>query len=220
MTKQEREQVLREKLQTMQVYERELRAAGKSYIAGVDEVGRGPLAGPVVAACVVLPEDFDVLGVDDSKKLSEKKREQLYDAILSEALAYGIGMQDNASIDEINILEATKEAMRCAIIEAEQRLREKTGCGIDHILIDALTLREIAIPQTGIIKGDSASLSIAAASILAKVTRDRMMVEYDSIYPGYAFAKNKGYGTKAHYEGLQAQGMTPIHRRSFLKNLK
>ena len=220
MTKQEREQVLREKLQTMQVYERDLRAAGKRSIAGVDEVGRGPLAGPVVAACVVLPEDFDVLGVDDSKKLSEKKREQLYDAILSEALAYGIGMQDNASIDEINILEATKEAMRCAIIEAEQRLREKTGCGIDHILIDALTLREVAIPQTGIIKGDSASLSIAAASILAKVTRDRMMVEYDSIYPGYAFAKNKGYGTKAHYEGLQAQGMTPIHRRSFLKNFK
>ena len=220
MTKQEREQVLREKLQTMQVYERDLRAAGKRYIAGVDEVGRGPLAGPVVAACVVLPEDFDVLGVDDSKKLSEKKREQLYDAILSEALAYGIGMQDNASIDEINILEATKEAMRCAIIEAEQRLREKTGCGIDHILIDALTLREVAIPQTGIVKGDSASLSIAAASILAKVTRDRMMVEYDSIYPGYAFAKNKGYGTKAHYEGLQAQGMTPIHRRSFLKNFK
>lgn len=220
MTKQEREQFLREKLQTMQVYERDLRAAGKRCIAGVDEVGRGPLAGPVVAACVVLPEDFDVLGVDDSKKLSEKKREQLYDAILSEALAYGIGMQDNASIDEINILEATKEAMRCAIIEAEQRLREKTGCGIDHILIDALTLREVAIPQTGIIKGDSASLSIAAASILAKVTRDRMMVEYDSIYPGYAFAKNKGYGTKAHYEGLQAQGMTPIHRRSFLKNFK
>jgi len=220
MTKQEREQVLREKLQTMQVYERDLRAAGKRCIAGVDEVGRGPLAGPVVAACVVLPEDFDVLGVDDSKKLSEKKREQLYDAILSEALAYGIGMQDNASIDEINILEATKEAMRCAIIEAEQRLREKTGCGIDHVLIDALTLREIAIPQTGIIKGDSASLSIAAASILAKVTRDRMMIEYDSIYQGYAFAKNKGYGTKAHYEGLQAQGMTPIHRRSFLKNFK
>ena len=220
MTKQEREQFLREKLQTMQVYERDLRAAGKRCIAGVDEVGRGPLAGPVVAACVVLPEDFDVLGVDDSKKLSEKKREQLYDAILSEALAYGIGMQDNASIDEINILEATKEAMRCAILEAERALRAKTGCGIDHILIDALTLREIAIPQTGIIKGDSASLSIAAASILAKVTRDRMMVEYDSIYPGYAFAKNKGYGTKAHYEGLQAQGMTPIHRRSFLKNLK
>lgn len=220
MTKQEREQVLREKLQTMQVYERDLRAAGKRCIAGVDEVGRGPLAGPVVAACVVLPEDFDVLGVDDSKKLSEKKREQLYDAILSEALAYGIGMQDNASIDEINILEATKEAMRCAILEAERALRAKTGCGIDHILIDALTLREVAIPQTGIVKGDSASLSIAAASILAKVTRDRMMVEYDSIYPGYAFAKNKGYGTKAHYEGLQAQGMTPIHRRSFLKNFK
>lgn len=220
MTKQEREQFLREKLQAMQIYERDLRAAGKRYIAGVDEVGRGPLAGPVVAACVILPEDFNVLGVDDSKKLSEKKREQLYDAILSEALACGISMQDNASIDEINILEATKEAMRCAILEAEQALRAKTGCGIDHILIDALTLREVAIPQTGIVKGDGASLSIAAASILAKVTRDRMMIEYDSIYPGYAFAKNKGYGTKAHYEGLQAQGMTPIHRRSFLKNLK
>ena len=220
MTKQEREQLLREKLQTMQVYERDLRAAGKRYIAGVDEVGRGPLAGPVVAACVILPEDFDVLGVDDSKKLSEKKREQLYDVILSEALAYGIGMRDNASIDEINILEATKEAMQCAILEAEQALRAKTGCGIDHILIDALTLSEVAIPQTGIVKGDGASLSIAAASILAKVTRDRMMIEYDSIYPGYAFAKNKGYGTRAHYEGLQAQGMTPIHRRSFLKNLK
>lgn len=220
MTKQEREQLLREKLQTMQVYERDLRAAGKRYIAGVDEVGRGPLAGPVVAACVILPEDFDVLGVDDSKKLSEKKREQLYDVILSEALAYGIGMRDNASIDEINILEATKEAMQCAILEAEQALRAKTGCGIDHILIDALTLSEVAIPQTGIVKGDGASLSIAAASILAKVTRDRMMIEYDSIYPGYAFAKNKGYGTKAHYEGLQAQGMTPIHRRSFLKNFK
>ena len=219
MIKQEREQVLREKLQTMQVYERDLRAAGKRCIAGVDEVGRGPLAGPVVAACVVLPEDFDVLGVDDSKKLSEKKREQLYDAILSEALAYGIGMQDNASIDEINILEATKEAMRCAIIEAEQRLREKTGCGIDHILIDALTLREVAIPQTGIIKGDSASLSIAAASILAKVTRDRMMIEYDSIYPGYAFAKNKGYGTKAHYQALAQFGPCPEHRQSFLRKL-
>ena len=218
MTKQEREQVLREKLQTMQVYERDLRAAGKRCIAGVDEVGRGPLAGPVVAACVVLPEDFDVLGVDDSKKLSEKKREQLYDAILSEALAYGIGMQDNASIDEINILEATKEAMRCAILEAERALRAKTGCGIDHILIDALTLREIAIPQTGIIKGDSASLSIAAASILAKVTRDRMMVYYDSIYPEYGFASNKGYGSAEHIAALKKYGPTPIHRRTFIKN--
>ena len=216
MTKQEREQVLREKLQTMQVYERDLRAAGKRCIAGVDEVGRGPLAGPVVAACVVLPEDFDVLGVDDSKKLSEKKREQLYDAILSEALAYGIGMQDNASIDEINILEATKEAMRCAILEAERALRAKTGCGIDHILIDALTLREVAIPQTGIIKGDSASLSIAAASILAKVTRDRMMEEYDKVLPGYGFASNKGYGSAEHIKALQTLGPTPIHRRSFI----
>lgn len=211
--------MLEEKLQTMQTYERKLRSEGVQYIGGVDEVGRGPLAGPVVTACVILPEDFNVLGVDDSKKLSEKKREALYDEILAQATAWGIGIRDNRVIDEINILEATKEAMAEAVQNADRMLFEKQGARLQHLLIDALTLKNVAVPQIGIIKGDAASLSIAAASIIAKVTRDRMMVEYDRVYPGYGFEKNKGYGTKAHYEGLHAQGMTPIHRRSFLKNL-
>ena len=219
MTKAEREKMLAEKLITMQEYENKLRERGIKYIAGVDEVGRGPLAGPVVTACVVLPEDFDVLGVDDSKKLSEKKREELFDAIKERAIAVGIGIRDNNRIDEINILEATKEAMAEAIGSADTELKAKQGKGIEHILIDALTLKNVDIPQTGIVKGDAKSLSIAAASIIAKVTRDRMMVEFAEVYPGYAFEKNKGYGTKAHYDGLHAQGMTPIHRRSFLKNL-
>ena len=219
MTKAEREKMLAEKLITMQEYENKLRERGIKYIAGVDEVGRGPLAGPVVTACVVLPEDFDVLGVDDSKKLSEKKREELFDSIKERALAIGIGIRDNNRIDEINILEATKEAMAEAIVNADAELKAKQGKGIEHILIDALTLKNVDIPQTGIVKGDAKSLSIAAASIIAKVTRDRMMVEFAEVYPGYAFEKNKGYGTKAHYDGLHAQGMTPIHRRSFLKNL-
>lgn len=220
MTKAERQQMLEEKLQNMQVYERKLREGGISYVAGVDEVGRGPLAGPVVTACVVLPENFSVLGVDDSKKLSEKKREQLYGEIQEHAVAWGIGMRDNQVIDKINILEATKEAMKDAIIEADRMLAEKTGGHIEHILIDALTLKNVEIPQTGLVKGDSKSLSIAAASILAKVTRDRMMTEYHQEYPGYAFDSNKGYGTKAHYEGIFANGITCIHRRSFLKNLQ
>lgn len=220
MTKAERQQVLKEKLQSMQEYERKLHAEGISYIAGVDEVGRGPLAGPVVTACVVLPEDFSVLGVDDSKKLSEKKREQLYGQIKEHAVAWGIGMRDNQIIDKINILEATKEAMKDAIIETDLMLAQKTGGHIEHILIDALTLKNVEIPQTGLVKGDSKSLSIAAASILAKVTRDRMMMEYHQEYPGYAFDSNKGYGTKAHYEGIFTNGITPIHRQSFLKNLQ
>ena len=220
MTKAERQQMLEEKLQSMQEYERKLHAEGISYIAGVDEVGRGPLAGPVVTACVVLPEDFSVLGVDDSKKLSEKKREQLYGQIKEHAVAWGIGMRDNQIIDKINILEATKEAMKDAIIETDLMLAQKTGGNIEHILIDALTLKNVEIPQTGLVKGDSKSLSIAAASILAKVTRDRMMMEYHQEYPGYAFDSNKGYGTKAHYEGIFANGITPIHRQSFLKNLQ
>lgn len=219
MTKQERQEMLKEKLQTMQVYERQLRAGGIRYIAGVDEVGRGPLAGPVITACVVLPEDFDVLGVDDSKKLSEKKREELYDKILSKAVACGIGMCDNHVIDEINILEATKKAMTEAVMNADAMLREKCGSGIEHILIDALTLRGVEIPQTGLIKGDANSLSIAAASIIAKVTRDRMMTEYAKEYPYYAFESNKGYGTKAHYQGIAEHGITDIHRKSFLKNI-
>ena len=225
MTKQERQQMLREKLVTMQEYERQIRTSSAKYIAGVDEVGRGPLAGPVVTACVILPEDFDVLGVDDSKKLSEKKREELYDVILEKAVAWGIGRADNHLIDEINILEATKVAMKEAVINADRMLREKTAAetgmeqGIDHILFDAMTIRDIEIPQTSLIKGDAKSLSIAAASIIAKVTRDREMVEYHKQYPDYAFDSNKGYGTKAHYEGIEKKGITPIHRKSFLKNV-
>ena len=219
MTKAERQQMLMEKLETMQEYERSLRASGAKYVAGVDEVGRGPLAGPVVTACVILPEDFDVLGVDDSKKLSEKKREALYDVILEKAVAWGIGRADNHLIDEINILEATKVAMKEAVEKADRMLCEKTGEGISHILFDAMTIKDIETPQTSLIKGDAKSLSIAAASIIAKVTRDREMVEYHQQYPDYAFDSNKGYGTKAHYEGIEKKGITPIHRKSFLKNI-
>ncbi len=208
MTKQERLEKQRQRLTEMMRYENDLYSRGARYIAGVDEVGRGPLAGPVVTAAVILPADFDVLGVDDSKKLSEKKREELFDVIRERAVCYAIGMVDEKRIDEINILEATKEAMVQAVGGLSLRP--------DHVLIDALTLAEVDIPQTGIVKGDASSVSIAAASILAKVTRDRMMVEYDSRYPGYGFAQNKGYGTKAHYEGLDRQGVSPIHRRSFL----
>lgn len=209
MTKEERFEELKKRLTEMKRVESELYCKGILRIAGVDEVGRGPLAGPVVAAAVILPEDFSLLGVDDSKKLSEKKREQLFEEIKENAICYSIGMIDNQRIDEINILEATKEAMTQAI----GQLKEKP----EHILIDALTLKNVEIPQTGIIKGDSLSISIAAASILAKVTRDRMMVEYEKEYPYYAFARNKGYGTKAHYEGLDLHGECPLHRQTFLR---
>lgn len=221
MTKAERQKLLEEKLVTMQAYENELRAEGIRYIGGVDEVGRGPLAGPVTAACVVLPEDFDVLGVDDSKKLSEKKREELFDKIREKALAVGIGMCDNRVIDEINILEATKKAMAEAIRDADSQLEEKglSPEGTEHLLIDAVSLKDVDKPQTSIIKGDAKSLSIAAASIIAKVTRDRLMAEYHRQYPYYGFDTNKGYGTKAHYEGIDKYGITPIHRKSFLKNI-
>lgn len=221
MTKQERLEKQIQRLAEMKEPEAALHAKGCRFIAGVDEVGRGPLAGPVVAAAVVLPEDFDVLGIDDSKKISEKKRDELYDIIRENAVVWGIGMADEKTIDEINILQATKEAMRQAIREAEEKLRALHGedAGLDHILFDAVTIDDIETPQEAIIKGDAKVLAIAAASILAKVTRDRMMVEYAEVYPGYAFEKNKGYGTKAHYEGLRELGMTPIHRRTFLKNL-
>ena len=219
MTKAERQKLLEEKLITMQTYERALRERGITYIGGVDEVGRGPLAGPVTATCVVLPEDFDVLGVDDSKKLSEKKRDALFDRIMEKALACGIGMCDNEVIDEINILEATKKAMAEAIDEADRQLKEKGQTGVEHLLIDAVSLNDVEIPQTSIIKGDANSLSIAAASIIAKVTRDRLMAEYHKQYPFYGFDSNKGYGTKAHYEGIDKYGITPIHRKSFLKNI-
>ncbi|MCI5536062.1 MAG: ribonuclease HII [Clostridiales bacterium] len=195
----------------MKVPEAELHNKGYKYIAGVDEVGRGPLAGPVVAAAVILPEDFDVPGVDDSKKLSEKRREELFDIITERAVAYGIGMADHSIIDEINILQATKLAMKEAISSLQQQP--------DYILFDAMRIDDLEIPQESVIKGDAKVLAVAAASIVAKVTRDRMMAEYSAEYPGYAFEKNKGYGTKAHYEGLRAYGMCPIHRRTFLRNL-
>jgi len=219
MKKAEREAYLKQRLIDMQVYEKDLRRKGHVYIAGVDEVGRGPLAGPVVAAAVVLPPDFDVLGVDDSKKLTEKKRESLYDVIIEKALCFGIGRMDNHVIDEINILEATKLAMAEAIENADIMLRQRLGGDIDFVLFDAMEIGAVKKPQMSLIKGDAKSLSIAAASIVAKVTRDREMISYSETYPGYGFERNKGYGTKAHYEGLRAQGLTPIHRKSFLKNL-
>ena len=180
------------------------------YICGIDEVGRGPLAGPVVAGAVILPKDDMILYLNDSKKLSEKKREMLYDEIMNRAVATGIGMASPARIDEINILQATYEAMRQAITN----LKVKP----DILLNDAVTIPQVDILQVPIIKGDAKSISIAAASIIAKVTRDRLMVEYDKVLPGYDFASNKGYGTKAHIAGLKELGPTPIHRRSFIHN--
>ena len=208
MTKQERMEKQTLRLQEMLGFEKELWAAGKEYIAGVDEVGRGPLAGPVVTAAVILPKDFSLLGVDDSKKLSPRRREELFEQIKDAAICWAIGRREPDRIDEINILEATKEAM----LDAIRALPVKP----DHVLIDAVRLPGLDLPQTSIIKGDARSVSIAAASILAKVTRDREMVEMAAVYPGYAFESNKGYGTAAHYEGLRALGPCPIHRKTFL----
>ena len=194
--------------EAMSVYEREY--SHYATICGIDEVGRGPLAGPVVAGAVILPKDHPILYLNDSKKLSEKKREALYDEIMEHAVATGIGMVGPARIDEINILQATYEAMRMAIENLKVRP--------DLLLNDAVTIPEVTIPQVPIIKGDAKSVSIAAASIIAKVTRDRMMVEYDKILPGYDFASNKGYGTKAHIAGLKELGPSPIHRKTFIGN--
>mgnify|MGYP000919889366 CR=1 FL=1 len=197
----------RERIESLKVYEREYEHLG--YICGIDEVGRGPFAGPVVAAAVILPKDCDILYLNDSKKLSEKKRELLYDEIYEKAVAIGIGMSSEEVIDEINILQATYKAMQQAI--------SKLSIKPDLLLNDAVTIPDVEIEQIPIIKGDAKSASIAAASIVAKVTRDRMMKEYDIIYPGYDFAKNKGYGTKAHIEGIKKQGICDIHRRTFVK---
>ena len=201
----------------MRQHEDELRAKGHELIAGIDEVGRGPLAGPVYAACVVLPEDFNVPGVNDSKKLSAKRREELSEIIKEQATAYGIGIADNKEIDEINILEATKNAMRRAIKACSAMLEDKgKGAAPDMLLVDAVKL-DAGLPCEAIIKGDEKCLCIAAASIVAKVARDSYMTEMDSVYPGYDFASNKGYGTAKHYEGLRTYGKSPIHRLTFLK---
>ena len=194
--------------EAMSVYEKKY----GSYLAicGIDEVGRGPLAGPVVAGAVILPKNHQILYLNESKKLSEKKREELFAVIMKEAVATGIGMVSPAKIDEINILQATYEAMRLAIADL--------GTEPDLLLNDAVTIPGVPYRQIPIIKGDAQSVSIAAASIIAKVTRDRLMVEYDKVIPGYEFAKNKGYGTKAHIAALKELGPSPIHRATFIKN--
>lgn len=200
----------KELARTEKMKEYEKKYASFSYICGIDEVGRGPLAGPVVAGAVILPKDCDILYLNDSKQLSEKKREELYALIMEKALATGLGVVVPERIDEINILQATYEAMRQAI----GKLKHKPQL----LLNDAVTIPGVSIKQVPIIKGDAKSISIAAASIIAKVTRDRMMVEYDRTYPQYGFASNKGYGAKAHIEAIKKFGPTPIHRRSFIGN--
>lgn len=199
----------RERMEQMFQYERQY--CDFAYICGIDEVGRGPLAGPVVAGAVILPKDCDILYLNDSKQLSEKKREELYDVIMKEAVATGLGYVAPERIDEINILQATYEAMRQAI--------DNLSVKPDLLLNDAVTIPIVDTRQIPIIKGDAKSASIAAASIIAKVTRDRLMVQYDSIFPEYGFASNKGYGAQIHVEALKKYGPCPIHRRSFIKNI-
>ncbi|WP_207695043.1 ribonuclease HII [Enterococcus sp. DIV0212c] len=190
----------------MQEFEKHARSNGHRLIVGIDEVGRGPLAGPVVAAAVILPEDFQLLGVNDSKKLSAKKRNELYDEIQNQAISIGIGMVDHNMIDKINIYQASKLAMGIALEDL---------CFVpDYLLIDAMKL-DVNIPQESIIKGDARSISIAAASIIAKVVRDRLMEDYAKMYPGYGFENNAGYGTKEHLHGLEQQGICTIHRKTF-----
>ena len=200
----------KELLRTEKLKEYEKKYSSFSYICGIDEVGRGPLAGPVVAGAVILPKDCDILYLNDSKKLSEKKREELYDIIMEKAISTGLGFIAPQRIDEINILQATYEAMREAI--------GKLNPTPDLLLNDAVHIPGVPIKQVPIIKGDAKSISIAAASIIAKVTRDRLMVKYDEIYPEYGFASNKGYGAQMHIDALRKFGHTPIHRRSFIKN--
>lgn len=233
----------RERLAAMRVNEAACYAEGYSYVIGVDEVGRGPLCGPVTAAACVLPADCEILFLNDSKKLSEKRREALFSEITEKALAYGIGMAEPSRIDEINILNATFEAMRAAIAVCSEKLAALcakaddralntgtgAGCkgageaaragGLSIVLVDGdKKIPKLSLPEKNIIKGDGSSVSIAAASVLAKVTRDRLMYEYDAQYPGYGFAKNKGYGTKEHIAALKSMGKTPIHRASFIRN--
>ncbi|MBO4419505.1 MAG: ribonuclease HII [Oscillospiraceae bacterium] len=191
-------------------YEAELRGEGFVVLCGIDEAGRGPLAGPVCAAACVLPAGLVVEGLNDSKKLSEKRREALYDVITAEALAWAVCLVDEKTVDEINILQATYRAMRGAV--------GQLGLRPDLCLVDGNRDPGLDLPTRTVVKGDATCASVAAASILAKVTRDRLMVEYDARYPGYGFAIHKGYGTKAHYEAIDRLGLCPIHRRTFLKN--
>ena len=199
----------KERLKQMREFEREYEHLG--YICGIDEVGRGPFAGPVVAGAVILPPDCEILYVNDSKQLSEKMREQLYDEIMEKAVSVAVGYASPQRIDEINILQATYEAMREAV--------SKLAVTPQILLNDAVTIPQLTITQVPIIKGDAKSISIAAASIVAKVTRDRLMREYDKIMPEYGFASNKGYGSKEHIEAIKKYGPTPIHRRSFIHNV-
>ncbi len=196
------------RLEAMREYENRLEDV--SFLCGIDEAGRGPLAGPVVAAACVLPRGLDICYLNDSKKLSEKRREELYDIIREKAVAWGVGIVDHTVIDEINILQATYEAMRIAV--------GQLGLVPGMLLNDAVTIPGLDIPQLPIVHGDAKSVSIAAASILAKVTRDRIMLEYDRRYPGYGFAKHKGYGTAEHIAAIRSLGPCPIHRRTFIKN--
>ena len=196
----------KQRTESLKKFEKEYAAFG--YLCGIDEVGRGPLAGPVVAGAVVLPKDCDILYLNDSKQLSEKKREELYDVIMEKAVSVGLGFSSPERIDEINILQATYEAMREAVSKLEV---------VPQLLLnDAVTIPQITIPQVPIIKGDAKSVSIAAASIVAKVTRDRMMEEYDKVFPEYGFASNKGYGSADHIAALKKYGETPIHRKTFI----
>ena len=202
----------RVRLEQLRAFERDYTAKGYTAICGIDEAGRGPLAGPVVAAAVILPLDAEILFLNDSKKLSEARREALYDEICAKAVSYGIGTVSPARIDEINILQATYEAMREAIA--------KLTPAPDLCLNDAVKIPGVTLTQAPIVKGDAKSLSIAAASVLAKVTRDRFITSCDALYPEYGFAKNKGYGTAAHIAALKAHGATPLHRRSFIRNFE
>lgn len=202
----EKEQKRAEHFMEMQYYERLAYKEGASFIAGVDEVGRGPLAGPVVAAAVILPKNIEDLGFDDSKKLSASKREEIYRLIQEKAIAIGIGIVDADIIDQVNIYQASRLAMQQAVSELKIQP--------DYLLIDAMKI-DVNTPQIGIIKGDAKSISIAAASIVAKQVRDQMMQEFDELYPGYDFSNNAGYGTPKHLEGLKSKGICPIHRKTF-----
>ncbi len=218
MRKLSEEKLKAERERLLKMWEFEDKYSVYSYICGVDEAGRGPLAGPVVAGACILDRNEEILFLNDSKKLSEKRRETLFPEIMEKAVAYGIGIAGPELVDEINILQATYRAMREAVSMCSYMLEKKTGtvsCP-ELLLNDAVNIPDINIKQIAIVHGDARSLSIAAASVLAKVTRDKMMLKYDEEYPEYGFAKHKGYGTKQHIEALKKYGLCPIHRKSFI----